>query len=74
MNWFVDNERSPKEMARPCPNYGKLCWESDLWHSSSIKTGYGGSTLYGECGTCANTHDAQDINYDPNKKTFNNFF
>lgn len=64
MNWFVSNENSPKEIARTCPNCGKICWDSDLYYSSTIKTGFGGSTLYGVCKTCKDTHDMQDIDYD----------
>lgn len=51
----------PKEAARPCPNCGELNWESDLLYSSSIRTHWGGSTLYGVCRKCAERHAKDDI-------------
>lgn len=59
----------PREVARHCPNCGKLCWDSELNYSSSIKTVWGGSTLYGVCKECAETHSKQD---DSNYRQLNN--
>lgn len=50
----------PREVARHCPNCGKLCWDSELNYSSSIKTAWGGSTLYGVCKECADNHSKRD--------------
>lgn len=41
-----------------CPNCGKLCRIGSCWHSSTIKTGWGSSTLYGVCQECAERHDS----------------
>lgn len=60
-NHISDTEYSPREIARPCPNCGVIHWNSELNHSSSIKTHYGGSTLYGVCKICADRHDKDDI-------------
>ncbi len=50
----------PQEVSRHCPNCGTICWDSELNHSSSIKTSWGGSTLYGVCAECARIHSLQD--------------
>jgi len=62
-NWLSDILRDvqrPHEVAKHCPNCGKLCWESELNHHSSIKTSWGGSTLYGVCKECAENHSKRD--------------
>ena len=56
---FVSGMLRPQEVSRHCPNCGKLCWDSELNHSS-IKTSWGGSTLYGVCAECAEIHGKQD--------------
>jgi hypothetical protein len=53
----------PKEPARHCPNCGKLCWESELNYSSTIKTMFGASTLYGVCKECADLHHSQEMKH-----------
>lgn len=59
-NPFVSGMLRPQEVARHCPNCGKICWDSELNHSSSIKTSWGGSTLYGVCSECAENHSRMD--------------
>jgi hypothetical protein len=54
----------PREVAKHCPNCGKICWNSELNHSSTIKTAWGGSTLYGVCAECARIHSLQDESKD----------
>jgi hypothetical protein len=72
MNILSDliNGLQPKEIARPCPNCGRLYWDSELNNSSNIKTSWGGSVLYGVCKTCKNIHDMQDENYTYSFKNF----
>lgn len=46
----------PRETER-CPNCGKVVYRGDCRHSSTIKTSWGASTLYGVCRECARAHD-----------------
>jgi hypothetical protein len=53
-------QSKPKEVARHCPNCGKLCWESELIYTSTKRidcdNGSIVSTLFGICKECANKH------------------
>lgn len=49
-----------KETER-CPNCGKLVLFGESHYSSTIKTSWGGSTLYGVCEECAKNHDKLDV-------------
>ena len=42
----------PKEPTAYCTNCGKLCWQSDLWHTSRNML----SVLYNVCQKCADIH------------------
>jgi len=58
----------PRETKR-CPNCGRLYYANERFCTSTIKTCWGGSVLYGVCKTCADAHDAMDIGKDADDET-----
>ncbi len=56
--WTGSQRAEPSEQ---CPNCGRWFRLGHCHYSSSIKTDWGGSTLYGVCSECAENHAKRDV-------------